>query len=200
MPLHPHPRYAEFRDWFGNQRARAAPIDDVYYRVAGPRHTTAEEIVSGIGARRVGGRWNPPDVMNVVYASCTPMTAMAESVEHFRYYSIPPWEGMPKVTVGIRVVAPVVLNLANPEIAADLPDSIDGLMAEDWRKVREQGDEATTMAMGRAAFEAGIQGLLVVSKPDPAGVNLLVFPENLDSNCQMEVINPELLEKLGKPS
>ena len=61
-------------------------------------------------------------------------------------------------------------------------------------------EESTTQAVGRAAFAAGVQGLIVPSKPDPTGINVLIFPQNLTGPVSMEVLNPELLKKLGRRS
>ncbi len=199
MRLNPHPRYGVFSRWFADHRLDAAPIADVYYRAAGPEHATAEKIVSGIGANITGGRWNPPDVSEVVYASSAPETATAESLEHYRYYHIPVWEGLPKVMIAIRVELSLVMNLTDAAIAADFPEVMATLMAEDWRQVMRDGDEATSQAVGRAAFESGLQGLLVPSKPVPAGANLLVFPRNLNADSKLAVIHPDWLDNPGKP-
>ena len=72
------------------------------YRVAGPRHTTAAEIVSGEGAHLGGGRWNPVGQMKVVYLSRDPETAMKEALEHFRYHALPISAALPKVIVAVR--------------------------------------------------------------------------------------------------
>ncbi len=171
-----------------------------YYRVAGPRHTTAKDIVSGIGAYRAGGRWNPLKIMKVVYLSREPETALREANEHFRYYRLPISKSFPKVVVAIRIELESILNLTRPAIAKTLPEPMKTLLAEDWRAIMARKEEALTQAIGRVAFEAGFQGLLVPSKLDKRGVNLLVFPERLTNKSTMEVINARELDKLGKPS
>lgn len=195
MKLKTHPRYGVFEAWFSKQRGRATGFTGDLFRVAGPRHTTAEEIVHGVGAFKAGGRWNPPDVMNVVYLSLSPETAMLEANEHRRYYGLPLAQGMPKVIVAVRVSANAVLDLSS---TADFPELLANLMAEDWRAVMARNDEATAQAVGRAAFAAGLQGLIVPSKPDAAGTNVLIFPESLSKSCVLEVLDPLSLEKLGK--
>jgi len=199
MKLKPHPRYNIFKTWFDNH-ADGVALGEEVYRVAGPRHTTAAEIVSGTGAFFAGGRWNAPQSMNVVYLSRAPETAVHESNEHRRYYRLPLWEAMPKVMVAVRVDTEHVLDLTDPVNSASLPETMPNLMAEDWRAVMGRGDEPTAQAMGRAAFEAGLQGLVVPSKPDPNGANLLIFPDRLGANCRLEVLNAGELEKLGRPS
>jgi len=63
-----------------------------------------------------------------------------------------------------------------------------------------RGEESTTQAIGRAAYAAGVLGLVVPSKPDPKGSNLVIFPERLTSTCRLEVIDADKLKALGKPA
>ena len=198
MKLRAHPRYSQFKAWFIERAADTIAVAGEFYRVAGPGHTTADEIVEGMGAFKGGGRWNPPRVMNVVYLSREPETAMHEANEHRRYYGLPVWGAMPKVTVAVRVEADSILDLTNPAISADLPEPMANLLSEDWRAIMERAEEPTTQAMGRAAFKAGLKGLMVASKPDPAGVNLVVFPDVLVGKDVLEVLNPQALKKRGK--
>jgi len=197
MSLKPHSRYTIYEDWFRKEARRAGRLEAELYRVAGPRHTTADEMLAGVGAFRAGGRWNPPDVMNAVYLSRSPETAMHESNEHYRHYRLPLSDGMPKVVIAVRVVAGAVFDMT---AAADFPDPVANLMAEDWRAVMARGEEATAQAVGRAVFAVGLQGILVPSKPDANGMNVLLFPERLTKKCLLEVLNADLLEKLGKPA
>src|SRR5690606_14174182 len=97
--LKPHPKHSVFADWFVRKRKQVITIDGIFYRVAGPRHTTIEEILSGVGGWMSGGRWNPPGIMKVIYGSKNPITATIEAVEHLRYYGIPEWKDMPKVII-----------------------------------------------------------------------------------------------------
>lgn len=198
MKLKPHPRYAEFEAWFAARLIDTQATKADFFRVAGPKHTTAKEIVSGIGAWIAGGRWNAPESMKVVYLSTEPETAVAVANEHYRYHRLPVSAGMPKVLVAVRVECTRVLNLRDARLVADFPESIATLLAEDWRAVMSRGDEATTQAIGRAAFAAGIKGFLVPSKPVPAGVNLCVFPDRIGKGDHLSVLNPDALEKLSK--
>ncbi len=196
MKLNPHPRFKLFETWIAKQAKSAARVEGEFYRVAGPRHTSAKEIIEGVGAFRSGGRWNPPGLMNTVYLSAQPETAMYEANENHRSLGMPLWKVMPKVTVAVRVIADAILDLTEKAIA--LPEPMATLMAEDWNAIMDGFGEATAQAMGRAAFSAGLQGLIVPSKPDPTGTNMLIFPRNLTSTCELTVLNPKDLERLGK--
>jgi RES domain-containing protein len=194
----PHPRSAAFLKWFSLKRDRAQELDIEAYRVAGPRHTTASEIVSGTGAYLAGGRWNPVGDMKVVYLSHSPETATREALEHFRYYGLPISSALPKVIVAVRVKIERCLDLTDPAIAFDLPISIPELLAEDWRAMMARNAEPASQAVGWAAFATGFQGVKVPSRPDPTGTNLLVFSELLLKGNQLEVLNAEELDKLGR--
>lgn len=168
--------------------------------MAGPRHTTAKDIVSGIGAAIAGGRWNPIGEMNVVYLSEEPDTATKESLEHFRYYGLPVTDALPKVLVAVAVRVERLLDLTDPAPADGIPIPLPELLAEDWRAVLARGLEPGSQAAGWAAYAAGFQGLKVPSKPDPPKANVLVFPENLVKGCRLEVLHPDRLENLGRPA
>lgn len=200
MKLKEHPRYDEFEAWFANQLGKAVHVRADLYRVAGPRYTTAADIVSGIGASKGGGRWNAPGKIRVVYLSTQPETALAEANEHFRYHALPLTNGLPKVVVAVRVEIDRVLDFTDAAVAKAFPEKLSTLLKEDWRAMLDRGDEATTQAMGRAAFAAGFQGLSVPSKPVKDGVNLLVFPKRMTKSNVLTVLNPDELEKLGKSS
>src|SRR4051794_26062907 len=133
MSRGPHHRSAAFLKRLFRKRSYAQTLDVEVYRVAGPRHTTAKEIVSGIGAFLAGGRWNPIGEMKVVYMSQEPETAMKEALEHYRYYGLPISKALPKVTVAVRVEIERLLDLTNPAISAAIPISMSELIAVDWR-------------------------------------------------------------------
>jgi RES domain-containing protein len=194
----PHPRSAAFLKWCSQRRHLAPQLDIEAYRVAGPRHTTPKEIVSGMGAYLAGGRWNPVGEMKVVYLSLAPETATKEALEHFRYHRLPISTALPKVIVAVRVNIERILDLTDPAIGADFPIPISELLAEDWRALIAKDVEPASQAVGWATFAAGFQGVRVPSKPDPTGTNLLIFPELLVKGNQLEVLNADELDKLGR--
>ena len=194
----PHPRSAAFLRWCSRKRDLARELDIEAYRVAGPRHTTAADIVSGIGAYLAGGRWNPVGQMKVVYLSHEPETATKEALEHFRYHALPISAALPKVIVAVHVKIERILDLTDPSIGSDFPMPISELLAEDWRALMAKDEQSASQAVGWAAFAARFQGITVPSKPDPTGTNLLIFPELLGKDNQLEVLNPGELDKLGR--
>jgi RES domain-containing protein len=195
-----HPRYAEYKAWFKQRLHDSIAVQGEYFRMAGPRHTTASEIIDGVAAFKGGGRWNPPRGMKIVYLSRAPLTATAEAMEHHRYYHLPFSHSMPKVMVAVWVEVEKVIDLTNPVLQKDFRESMTNLLAEDWRAVTARGDQSATQAIGRAAFASGLQGLLVRSKPNPNGVNLAIYPTRLTARSRLEVLRPAELAMLGKPA
>jgi RES domain-containing protein len=62
-----------------------------------------------------------------------------------------------------------------------------------WRESIDKGREALTQAIGRAAVEEGLEGLLVPSVQVRKGVNLVVFPESLVKDSSLKIQNSERL-------
>ena len=175
MPGSPHPRSAELLKWLSRRKNSAKPLKGEFCRVAGPRHTTADQIVSGMGAFIAGGRWNLIGEMKVVYLSQEPETALKEALENFRYHGLPISNALPKVTVAVAVKLERVLDLTKAAIASRMPIGMAEFLAEDWRALMARGVEPSSQALGWATYSAGFQGSIVPSKPDANGVNLLVF-------------------------
>ena len=196
-----HPRSAKLLKWFARKKKLGVPLSGTYFRAAGPRHTTAKDIVSGIGASKAGGRWNPiANSMKVVYLSDEPETALREANEHYRYYGLPLSDGLPKVVVAVQVDLERILDFTDRSFVKTIPEALDSILLEDWRAIMSRGAEATSQTLGWAVFAAGFQGMLVPSKAAPAGVNLLVFPDALGKKTKLVVLNRGVLDKLGRPS
>jgi RES domain-containing protein len=198
MRVRAHPRYAELKLWMLANQGRAVPFRRICFRVAGPLYTTADDIVSGFGARRGGGRWNPAGVMHAVYLSTDPVTAMAESLAHHTYFGLPYADAMPKVTVAVEVELNAVLDLT--AVGSAGPIATANLLAEDWRAAAADRREACTQAIGRAASIIGLGGLIVPSQANPAGINVVIFPKCLSPAETLVVLQPDLLANLGVPT
>ena len=142
MQIKANPDYRALKAWCAAQRsAMIAAVHAEHYRVAGPRHTSAQAIVSGIGGYKANSRWCRRWTTRLLYLSEAPETAMAESNEHARRNQLPLWEQMPKVTVAIRVDADAVLDLTDAAVAAALPFDLPALLKLDWREDNRRGHE-----------------------------------------------------------
>jgi RES domain-containing protein len=175
--LKPHPDSARLRNAAGDVRAGAAGWAGSVYRSATPRYAGSADLISGFGARKHGGRWNPPGAFSAVYGSSSPETAVAEALATFRHYGIPLSDAMPRVIVAVEAKLEAVLDLTDPRTRSLLRVSRRALRQEPWRERQAAGVEALTQAIGRAAHEAGFDGLRAPSAPVPAGWNLVVFPQ-----------------------
>ena len=198
MRIKANPNYRQLKRWCIARASTASTVHGEYFRVAGPRHTSPAEIVSGIGGYRANGRWCRRAITRLLYLSEAPETAMAESNEHARRNHLPLWQQMPKVTVAIRIEANNVLDLTDPAAARALPLDLASLMDVDWRADNANGRESLTQALGRAAFAAGFDALRVPSKPDPKGVNLVIFRPLGRSGAKVVLLDPAALYTLRR--
>lgn len=171
---------------------RGVRIELTGYRSTTPKYAREADITSGAGSQKHGGRWNPPGIA-AVYASLTPKTAMEETLAHFRYYGIPVHAAMPRTFVAIRARLTKVLDLTRGAIRQRIRISEARLLKADWRRDQDVAKTALTQLVGRAAFEAGYEGVLARSAADQDGQNLIVFPENLLGSSRLEVLDPDQL-------
>jgi RES domain-containing protein len=167
-------------------------VATVLYRSSTPRYATEDDLLTGIGSQRCGGRWNPVGLA-AVYASLTPETALAETLAHHRYYNLPLEQAMPRTFVAIEARLRLVLDLGNGQVRQRLRLSLASLLAVDWRRDMAEGRIPLTQVVGWAADLSGFEGVLVPSSADPTGVNLLVFPRKLRPGSRLEILSPERL-------
>jgi RES domain-containing protein len=150
------------------------------HRSASPRYANKDDIITGAGSKAAGARWNPPGGFHTLYASLDVETAVAEALQHFRYYGLPVSKAMQRVIVALEAEIERVLDLSNGAVRRLLVVSEKRMLSEPWREQQNKGCEALTQAIGRLGYDLDIQALLVSSAARRAGSNLIVFPANLD--------------------
>ena len=150
------------------------------FRSASPEYAGRDDLITGAGAKSTGGRWNPRGGFRTVYASLDFDTAAAEALAHHRRYGIPEHKAMPRLFAALEVRLSRVLDLRQGPVRSTLRVSANRLTAEEWWKSQKRGEEALTQAIGRLAWHAGWQALLVSAAARPGGSNLIVFPANLE--------------------
>jgi filamentous hemagglutinin len=155
------------------------PWAGVVYRSASVRYANRDDLLTGAGSKSAGARWNPPASVATVYASLTIETAMAEALAHHRYYGFAVEQALPRVLVSIQARLQRVLILTDRRVCRTLGVRRSQLIEEDWRACNGGGEEARTQALGRLAWDAGWEGLVLPSAANPDGMNLVVFPGNL---------------------
>ncbi|MFN2385632.1 MAG: RES family NAD+ phosphorylase [Thermoanaerobaculia bacterium] len=194
--LKPHSDSDRLRNAAGAARQSAAGWSGAVYRSATPRYAGSADLLSGFGARKHGGRWNPPGAFSAVYGSSSPETAVAEALATFRHYGIPISDAMPRVVVALEAKLDAVLDLTDPRTRSLLRVSRRALRQEPWRERQAAGGEALTQAIGRAAHEAGFDGLRAPSAPVPSGWNLVVFPQRAKPGA-LRVLGQEAFPQAG---
>lgn len=157
----------------------AAPWAGVVFRLASVRYANRDDLLTGAGSKSAGARWNPPASIATLYTSLQIQTAVEEALAHHRHYGFPVETALPRVLVSIQVCLQTVLNLGDQAVRRTLGVKREQLLGEDWRACNEGQAEALTQAIGRLAWDAEWEGLLVPSAAHASSTNLIVFPGNL---------------------
>jgi len=163
------------------------------YRFSAPVWSTPDELLTGAGALEAGGRWHPIGQFRAVYASLDPSTALAESLAHFRRFNLSIRTAMPKTVNAVAVKLHGVLDLTSGLVRQRLLLSEKRMLQESWWEREAKDEEALTQALGRVAWELGLEALLVPSAARPGGKGIVYFPDNKDSRSTLEIINPDQL-------
>lgn len=79
------PGVQELYDAIAECRSRAVPYHGIVMRSATIRFATAKDFLSGNGAAKSGGRWNPRGI-KAIYSSTSPVTAALEAYQNFVDY------------------------------------------------------------------------------------------------------------------
>jgi hypothetical protein len=129
----------------------------------------------------------------MVYASLTPEIAMAEALAHSRYFGFPIEAAMPRTFVAIEVTLSALIDFRLGFVRQRLRVSLDRILFVDWRKEVRAGREPITQSIGRAAFEVGVEAMIIPSAADSSGPNLMVFPSNLRPGSSIRVLHADRL-------
>ena len=173
MDASPHPNYDRILHAVQSLAAHASVLRGVWYRCV--ETSFAHEIISGEGARKHGARWNPVGSFRTVYLSDSPETALQEYLARARRMKWPDHKSLPMVMAGVEVSVRRILDLRAPAVAAVLAPLLKAERPH-WRAIQSRR-EAVSQAIGRAAREAGLQGLVANSQQVKGGHNLILFPD-----------------------
>jgi RES domain-containing protein len=182
-----HPEFSRLISAMRRLRAdgRGMRLDATAFRAAHPRYAQMPDLVSGVGAMVHGSRWNAPGVLTVLHAAMSPEGALAEVMAGRRKYGLPDKLALPLVLRGIGIRLTRVLDLCDGGVRVSLRMSEDRLVGADWEAENRAGREAVTQAVGRAAAEAGFEGLVVPSAADPGARNVVVFVDRLEGGSRV---------------
>jgi len=172
-PLSPNARYVELRDTLAAHPDWLAPWSGHFFRFQTIYFSTAKDILSGAGAKRRGGRWNPPGLA-AIYGSTTDTAALEEAKANDRYYGLE--TKTPRLVVAIHAEVSKMLDLTSAKVRRRLGITLAELAQEDWRKLLQSGQESLSQALGRATAEVGASGVLVRSAAIRKAHNVVIFP------------------------
>jgi RES domain-containing protein len=124
-----------------------------------------------------------------VYGSLDPYAALAETVGSYGDYAIPFAHRLPLVMVGIEVKLHRVLDFTDGKLRQHLGVSESRMLDAEWQIAQDKNGEGLTQAIGRLAWEAGIEALLVPSARLKKEKTLVIFPDQLSKSSRLRIIN-----------
>ncbi len=119
---------------------------------------------------------------------------MAETLAHVRYYGLPVHSVMPRTFIAIEAKLEKVLDLTDKRVQKSGKFRNSRFAAVDWRAELDQGRIPITQAVGLAALELGLEGIIVPSSASPGELNLVCFVDNLTDSSQLKLLSPENLD------
>lgn len=127
---------------------------------------------SGDGARRNGGRFNPPRSFPVVYLCSTRACAVAELTRQAMQQGLQPGDLLPRQLWRLEVDLVSILDLTDDDTLSHLGVSLDSVLSDNLEVSRP---------LGEAAYEHQYQA---IRSPSATGVDIViaVFPENLGTS------------------
>ena len=118
MNVRPHPRYAEFVHRIRILSPSPTHWAGLTFRSVKLEHANPDEILSGEGSRKFGGRWNAPETFPVIYSSTRPGTAVEEAFQLASDYELSPEDLKPRITCGIEWDLARVIDLTQSKLPA----------------------------------------------------------------------------------
>ena len=172
--------------------ATADGFDGVIIRNVGAKYSSKNDFYSGVGAAKAGGRWNRKGI-EASYASLDVQTATVEAYQDFIYRGLPLSDVTPRVTAGAKVKLEKVLDLADFKILKKIGFTKKELVNEDWRALQKAGEESWTQAIGRGAYLARFEALIVSSARRSSGKNIVIFPKNIVATSTIDILGADQL-------
>jgi RES domain-containing protein len=174
-------------------------FSETVYRLAQPKYANNRDLLSGKGAYKTGGRWNPIG-LKAIYLSLTPATALAELRASAAHFGFGVDQLLPQTLCAIRVELEAVLDLGDGRIRQRTRFPAANMIDNTWRQAPPGSCPVPTQTFGLAAANLGVEGLIVPSAADrPAGRNLVIFPHKLRNNSRLDILNADRLIKPGSP-
>jgi len=191
----PHKQFAEIHATLDGVKKQARAWTGIGFRLAAVSHASVSNILSGRGSQRFGGRWNAAGTFPAVYCSLLPETAVTETMTRFRKTGLKARTPLPGVLVSLTIKLHGVLDFTDPVECRPIEPFLSKAKKENWQKLQDKGREAGCQAIGRAAHQLGIEGILFTSAVVAGGKNLVVFPDNLRPGSILRIENEAVMRR-----
>lgn len=191
----PHKHFAEILTALDGGKDQARAWTGNGFRLAAVSHASAGKILSGRGSQEFGGRWNAAGTFAAVYCSLLPETAVTETMSRFRKAGLKARRPLPGVLVSLAIKLQSVLDFSDPHAFPAAESFLAKAKRENWQRLQDEGREASSQAIGRAAHQLAIEGILFSSAVVPGAKNLVVFPDSLRSKSFLRIENAADLKK-----
>jgi RES domain-containing protein len=169
----------------------------VHQNLAGGRKT---EVLAGLGAKMLGGRFTPRGTFETLYVATTAATARIEAESRITASGVVDAPSKPYVHFVVRGRLQKVLDLTDAGVLVTLKTTEDE-MTGPWILGQIQGDEAPTQILGRVVHTVRrIEAILFPSSKDrPEGRCLAVLPDQLKRGSFLEIVDETGLVKERLP-
>ena len=191
----PHKQFAEIFAALDGAKDHARAWTGNGFRLAAVSHASAGKVLSGRGSQEFGGRWNAAGTFPAVYCSLMPETAVTETMSRFRKTGLKARRPLPGVLVSLAIKLHRVLDFTNPREFPAAEPFLARAKRENWQKLQDEGREASSQAIGRAAHLLGFEGILFSSAVAAGAANLVVFPVNLRARSILRIESEAVLRK-----
>jgi RES domain-containing protein len=161
--MRPHPAFDSIKTTLELVLPGANKFRGILYRACDPIYANTNDLLAGEGSRKVGGRWNPPGDIATVYLSQSVEGAIGESLGVPTHYGFDLAKRLPLTLVAVDAELESVLDFTDAGIRKSLGVTLAALLRCEWRNENAVGDEALPQAIGRAAFQLGVHGIIVPS-------------------------------------
>jgi len=169
--------------------ARAVRFSGTAFRMVPKAYADPAKVLSGVGAAKRGGRWNPPGVRTVYLSEDAELLAREVGYVQSLGGAFRAEPQPPRVLYSVRVELARVLVIDDAFVTR-IGANWDELLREDWADALGKRRFTAAMEVGRAAYGARFEALVVPSAQDPERKrwNLVVFPDNLLVGSRLEIV------------
>jgi len=169
----------------------------VHQNLVGGKKT---EVLAGLGAKMLGGRFTPRGTFETLYVATTAATARIEAESRITASGVVDAPSKPYVHFLVRGRLQKILDLTDAGVLATLKTTEDE-MTGPWIVRQARGVEAPTQILGRVVHALGrIEAILFPSSKDrPDGRCLAVLPDRLKKGSSLEIVDETGLVKERLP-